>query len=378
MSEPARVRIERGLYKRGKVYFACATPEGERSPQWKSLGKVNLAEARRLRDEWVARVKGRKVARSKATFGTVAVEWIAEQQTLVGIELRRSTYVRYEGSLRLHVTPHFGQRRIGSVEPGDLIAWHRRQKAKGLSDWSIRNHWMALRLVLGYAVRHGHIPANPADALTKREKPKPGPNRLRFLDGDEIEALLNAVADRYCVAIKLAVFLGVRLGELRGLRWQEVDLANRVVQVTGQCDARGIRAEYGKTRAARREIVLMDALAADLRRAKLCSAFSRPGDFVIASDTGTAMNPRNLAQRGLEKGAEDAGLERVTFHVLRHTFASILIGQNHNPLYVAAQMGHEKPSVTLDTYGHLFNRAKNAERHRKGLDDDFGHLFGQA
>ena len=88
------------------------------------------------------------------------------------------------------------------------------------------------------------------------------------------------------------------------------------------------------------------------------------------------MNPRNLAQRGLQKAADRAGLEGVMFHVLRHTFASILIAQGHDAPYVAAQLGHERPSVTLDTYSHLFSRARSAAKHRQMLDAEFGHLIG--
>lgn len=377
MSAESRKRIERGLYKRGRTYLACATPPGQRTAIWKSLGEVNLNEARRLRDKFVGEVKGRRIARSKGTFADVAAAWLVEQERLRSIgEIRPSTYGRYEGSLRLHVTPKFGTRKIGSLTADDLVVWHDDQKAADISPWSIRNHWMALRLVLGFAVRHGHIPANPADALTQREKPKPGQNRLRFLSNDEIARLLACTPERYGLAVTMAIFLGVRLGELRGIRWQDVDFENGVVRITGQCTAKGERVDFGKTAAARREIVVMSALAIDLKRAKLASPFSEPRDLVIASETGTAMNPRNLAQRGLSKGVNSSGIEDVTFHALRHTYASILIGQGHDPVYVAAQMGHKKPSVTLDIYGHLFDRVKNAERHRQALDDDFGHLFG--
>src|SRR5215211_485622 len=101
-----RVRVERGLYKRGETYLACVTPTGESQAVWKSLGKVNLSTARRLRDEWVAEVRQGNQVRSKAKFREVAQNWIAEQERLAGLEeIRQSTYDGYESALRLHVLP---------------------------------------------------------------------------------------------------------------------------------------------------------------------------------------------------------------------------------------------------------------------------------
>ena len=119
--------------------------------------------------------------------------------------------------------------------------------------------------------------------------------------------------------------------------------------------------DYAKTAAGHREVVLFDGLASMLKEHKLRSKWSRDDNPVLASDVGTPMGPRNLAQRGLEAAAERAGLDDVTFHVLRHTFASILIVQGNDPTYVAGQMGHEDASETLRTYAHLFDRARTRQ-----------------
>jgi integrase len=198
---------------------------------------------------------------------------------------------------------------------------------------------------------------------------------VRYLESDEIGRLLAASpTPRHRLAVELAISTGVRLGELPGLRWQDVDFAAGLIRITGQIN-KGVRVEHAKTDAGYREIVLMDGLANRLKAHKLTSKFSGPGDYVICSEMGTAMNPRNVAQRGLEKAAEKAALADVTFHVLRHTCASVLIFQGHDVTYVAAQLGHEKPLVTLDTYSHLFGRVRNAAKHRAALNAEFGHLF---
>jgi integrase len=287
---PKRVRVERGLYQRGKTYSACATPTGESKPLWKSLGTVNLSMARRLRDEWVAEVRQGKIVRSKAKFGEVARKWIEQQERRVGSgELRQTTYDGYEVGLRLHVLPHFENRVLQTIKPDDLVAWHQGLKARGTSDGYTANLWKPLRQVFGYAVRNGYLTSNPADALTKRERPKPGPKRIRCLGAEEIDSLLSNASERYRLALEMAIFLGVRLSELRAIRWQDADFESGMVRINGQCDRRGKRLDYGKTEAADREVVLMDGLAKKLKAHKLASPFSQPEDFVIASETGTAM-----------------------------------------------------------------------------------------
>ena len=65
----------------------------------------------------------------------------------------------------------------------------------------------------------------------------------------------------------------------------------------------------------------------------------------------------------------------MTFHALRHTFASILIAQGRDPVFVADQLGHADPSITLRTYAHLFRAAREARRAREQLDADYGSLL---
>jgi integrase len=259
------------------------------------------------------------------------------------------------------------------VAPGD--AGEDGAEWQALSQHTIRNAWITLRLVLGYAARHGYAPSNVADLLTTRERPKPGPRRIRYLNADEIERLLGASTERFRPAIASAIFLGVRPSELLAIRWAEVSFTDGLVAVTGQVK-KGERVDYAKTAAGDREIVLFDGLATLLKAHKLRSRWSRDSDPVFASEVGTPMQPRNLAQRGLEAAAKRAGLEGVTFHVMRHTFASILIAQGNDPTYVAGQMGHEDASETGRTYAHLFDRARHAAEHRAKLNAEFGQLFG--
>lgn len=184
-SKEKRVRVERGLYRIGSYYHACATPPGSRMVMWRALGKVGLMEARRLRDKFAADVQGAQAppSRTRATFGELATEWLAEQKSRFDTgEMSPRTYESYELALRRHVLPVFGSRQVRSITVDQLVDWIRGLRRAGYAPHSIHNHWAPINLVLMFAVRRGVLGSNPAHQLTSAERPKPGAGRRRFLE----------------------------------------------------------------------------------------------------------------------------------------------------------------------------------------------------
>lgn len=109
-------------------------------------------------------------------------------------ELAPRTLDGYRDELERHVLPILGDRPVLTIGPDDLVWWRRQMQQRRLSPWSIRHAWTPLRLVLAFAVRHYGLPANPAGALLSHERPKTGDDRRRFLDREEIAALLGAAS----------------------------------------------------------------------------------------------------------------------------------------------------------------------------------------
>jgi integrase len=375
-SKEKRVRVERGLYRIGSYYHACATPPGSRTPMWKALGRVGLMEARRLRDKFAAEVQGAQPvpARPRATFGELAHEWLAEQKLRLDAgEMSPRTFESYEMALRRHVLPEFGSRPVRSIQPDQLVSWIRRMRAAGYAPHTVHNYWAPINLALRYAVRHGVLPANPADRLTSSERPKPGSGRRRFLDKSEMQRLLDHAPARYRVALVCGLFSGLRLSELLGLTWGDIDLNGNTIRVQYQLGRDGKRRPL-KTVAARRDVILMRELASELRKLRMASPFSGDSNLVFASTNGKTIGHRNLTARGLEKAAARARLQGVTFHVLRHTFASILISQGRDPVFAARQLGHANPAITLKVYAHLFDAARHAREARNQLEAEYGDI----
>ncbi len=372
------VRVERGLYRAGKTYLACATPPGSKTVRWKTLGELGLMEARMKRDAWCVEVKAGLLSKlDKHTVEEFGKDiWLPYLQKRVAAEdLRERTYESYETGFRLHLLPAHGDREVASIDVEDLIEWLCQQRALGASNNSIRARWMAWRSLMAYAVRLDLRDANPTLALLPEERPKPGDPSLRFLSRAEIGQLLNAAGDdddRELIA--MGIFTGMRASEILGVVLNEVDHSAGEIHARFQMSRKGKRVPL-KTKAARRDIVLMPALGKILRRRRIRMERSLGTDLLFQSATGRTMGYWSLQGR-FEKVAEDAGIDDVTPHTMRHTFASILISEGRSVEFVSRQLGHARTSTTLDIYSHLFEAERHAQEARDGLEANFGALLG--
>jgi len=108
------------------------------------------------------------------------------------------------------------------------------------------------------------------------------------------------------------------------------------------------------------------------REHKMASRFKAGGDLVFPSATGRPLNGRNVARRGPEKGLATANLGKLRFHDVRHTYASLLVAEGLNVVFVSRQMGHSSPDITLRVYSHLWGAAEHAIKARAALDSVYG------
>src|SRR5439155_5162847 len=202
----------------------------------------------------------------------------------------------------------------------------------------------------------------------------------------EIGNLLDSYQPRYRPLVATALYTGMRISELLGLTWTEVDFEAGLDRVRFQLSrarvntpARRVRL---KTPAAVRDIPLLPQLGALLKAHKLASPSSGERDYVFATRLGTPLGYRNVERRGLTHAAKEAGLEReelapLRLHDLRHTFAShLIVDLGLDVAQVSTILGHARPSITLDTYTHLFDRAAHAADVRERMArSEFGRLL---
>lgn len=382
--QPDRVPVKNhpGIYFRldakGKRRYCFSYYDSNGKQRWKTVGD-NLTEAEAVRDELRShKRKGGRVAPTNRKFTHIAADWLFEQERRV----RPRTFEDYQ--LRLErVNPYIGQVRISEVEDRHIVGLIKKLTERGYSTATIKNTLGPVSRVFKYAVRHGYISYSPFDLLDSDERPKADSDReQRILDREEIGKLLAKSPDRYRPLLATAVFTGLRLMEVLGLRWTDIDFDGGFVRVHWQLSRkRGEGIVRPKTKQAIRNVVLMPALGKMLREHRLASPYSEDLDYVFTTGTGEPFGWSNVTRRGLHKAVKNAKLKdpRPRFHDLRHTYASLLIAQGANVEFVRSQLGHKDATVTLRVYAHLFGAQEHADKTRQLLEDGFGAtLSGKA
>jgi integrase len=363
---------------KGKRRYCFSYYDSNGKQRWKTVGD-NLTEAEAVRDELRShKRKGGRVAPTNRRFTHIAADWLNEQERRV----RPRTYEDYQ--LRLErVNPYIGQVRISEMEDRHIVGLIKKLTEANYSPATIKNTLGPVSRVFKYAVRRGYISYNPFDLLDSDERPNGDSDReQRILDRDEIGKLLAKSPDRYRPLLATAVFTGLRLMEVLGLRWEDIDLDEGFVRVHWQLSRRrGEGIVRPKTKQAIRNVVLMPALGKMLREHRLASPYSEDLDYVFTTGTGEPFGWSNVTRRGLHKAVKNARLKdpRPRFHDLRHTYASLLIAQGANVEFVRSQLGHKDATVTLRVYAHLFGAQEHADKTRQLLEEGFGAtLSGKA
>jgi len=381
-----RSRVERGIYRQQNgTYGVYLVVQGK--PRFKTVGK-KLSEARRQRDLLSAKAqRGELPQQTRITFAELAETWIQgfEAQVEAG-ERSERTLEHYRYHLDRHLLPAFGSRHVQELTTDDCARLIASLRQKGLSAKTISGALVPLGRVLSLALRRGYIHDNPLRRLDASERPRVHRREQRVLTHEEIGRLLAACLPAYRPLVATALYSGMRLAELLGLVWADVDLEAGLIRVRYQLSrarvdkpARRVRL---KTQAGTRDIPLLPQLAALLRRHKLASTHSGVGDYVFATSLGTPLGCRNVERRGLSRATIEAGLERedlpsLRLHDLRHTFAShLIVDLRVDVAQVSRILGHARPSITLDTYTHLFDQAAHAADIRERMaTSEFGQLL---
>lgn len=178
--------------------------------------------------------------------------------------VKHSTRVGYAIKLRRAVTCHIGDRPLVSLTVDDMAELMLRMEEAGYEPITIRDAFAITSAVLDYAVRNHLITANPARQLPARERPRVNRRPARTLTPNEIAALLAAAREPYRTIFAIGIFAGLRSGEIRGLQWRDIDLANRPLHIRRQ--AQDGQLVPPKTPNAVRDVALLDPLPDALER----------------------------------------------------------------------------------------------------------------
>ncbi|TMQ89681.1 site-specific integrase [Actinomadura soli] len=307
--------------------------------------------------------------------GRISVSAYADQWLKGARAKRTGTYLNYEKNVRLYIVPALGGRQLRAVTREDVQAF---VNGLDLAPGSARNAYKTLVAMFRSAQNlDKKIPESPCVGIILPEIPD---RTVEVLTAAQVCAVAAKMPERWRAAVLLAAGTGLRISEVVGLSWDRIDLDAGTVTVDRQMTPKQLLAPV-KTRRSRRVVPLPDMVADALRahRDEFPPVVQEVGDvdgkrvhrtaLVFTRRNGTPANADNVRQP-FYRARDAVGLAAsVCFHVLRHTYASLLIAAGTHLMVIRDRMGHASIKVTADIYGHLY--PAEDDRTRNAIDGAF-------
>lgn len=345
-----RANNEGTIFKRGERWRAQVTVDGKRLSY---TGKTKEECA-----QWLRKMRG-QVERGMTYRGaqTPLSEFFGEWLTAIKSSLRENSWEYYRYAIANYLDPGLGRFKLKDLKASHIQHFYNSLIERGTGAHTVIKLHAILHKAMAYAVSMGTIGYNPATAAVPPRNPH---SEMAIYDESQVASLLAAArGTRLEALLHLAVTTGMRQMELLGLMWTDLDWTKRSISVQRQLTRDGGFASP-KTRFGIRIIAIgdrtLDVLREHMERQNteriVYEHRWKETGLVFTSLVGGAMNPRNLI-RDFRKIQDGAGLPKIRFHDLRHTAASLMLNKGISPLIVSRRLGHSRPSITLDIYGHL-------------------------
>lgn len=296
----------------------------------------------------------------RITFKAFFQEWSARQVWTPGT---------LDAAARAVESTTFRDVPIGKITGAHVEEWVKAMtlpaasRKEGLAPSTIRMRANYVQMTFLAAVRDRRIPISPA-ADVKLPKGERGEDAMQIPTEEQVAAVLETAEDYFQPFIAVCAFAGLRLGEAAGLRVTDVDFLRRTLrveqQVQGENNA-GLRIVPPKAFSRRTLYVPEDLTVMLGRHVEEIGAREHAGELYFFSNGGSLFQ-RNSAGHQWRQAAKAAGLTGFTLHSLRHFYASGLIAAGCDVVTVQRAMGHSQPSITLDTYSHLWPSAEDRTR----------------
>ncbi|MFB7288353.1 tyrosine-type recombinase/integrase [Actinacidiphila glaucinigra] len=330
-------------------------PDGTRARKF-AYGKT-WAECDVKRRELLAKVEsGIPVPTRSARLGEWLRYWL---ENVIKPRRKRTTFAKYEVHVRLYLVPLLGAKKLEALSVADVRRFLVRLEQQTTAATAKESH-KVLRSALSAACREELIARNVVSLV---EPPQVEQRDLSPWSLDEtLDFLAAARTDPLYAAFVLAIALGFRRGEIIGLRWQDVDLEQRVIRVRKQ--RQRVHGEVydddPKGRRRKQSLPLPAMCVAPLRWQRMRQAAIRErageqwtdSDYVFTTRTGRPVEPRNL-YRSFTRVAGSAGLRVIRLHDARHGCATLLTAAGVAPRVVMEILGHSQIAVTMNVYTHV-------------------------
>ena len=367
----ARKAVERNIAydDQRKLYYVSMElgrdENGKRIKQYRTF--PTLAAARNgLRDFHAGLERERELERKLAPTQELDLShWLEYwMDSIVRPNRAETTVYAYQKIIDNHIDPALGTVPLKKLTPKMVQEYYTEtQRANGLSSNTMRRHHDLLSSALRSAVRQDVIPASPMERV---EPPRVRTTESYFYNNQELKLLYQKIEGNILeLAVKLAGSLGMRREEICGLKWENVDLQRHLVLIREARTAYGatIVQKETKNRSSVRTLYLPDEVYLLLEQEQarqqqercIQSPTYNPTDHVILDAKGVPYSP-NALSLAFTRFVKKNDLPRLTFHGLRHTFATIASCQGASLFDIGKALGHSTPATTGRIYTHLVDR----------------------
>ena len=342
----------------------------------KKTGFRTQKEAESYLNEYANNVnKGNiKIEARNINFGEFIEQWFLEHKSKT---LSINTSTNYRSRIYTHIIPNLGKYKLTEIDTLTIQNFYNNLIAEGLKPSSVKKIIEILNNCFKYAIRMRLISIRPTD-IEKMPLDKP---KIEYWNKSQLDFFLNSIKDTSLYTpILITSLTGLRIAELCGLRWKDIDFKNNTLEVSYQVifdriNRVVIPTSILKTHKSHRIIKIPNILVDHL---KAIREEIRPleNNFIITNRYGLIFNPRNLSmnfarevskyKKSFDELKEEQGsvpdnymqLPQITFHGLRHTHATLLILNGENVKVVSERLGHKDISTTLNTYTHVMEDMK--------------------
>lgn len=302
--------------------------------------------------------EGAYIEPTSITVGQWLDTWLKEYK----INLRPETKASYEMHIRIHLKPDLGKIRLNKLTTHQIQhLYNKLINERSLSPKTVKNIHGALHAALEQAKINGYLRINPSEGTTL---PKIEKEELKVMDTQDVSAFLRAIkGDEYELPLFVALFTGLRQGELLGLTWDCVDFEKGTLLINKQHNRAKGEKEFhfsplknSRPRCLTAASAVMDVLKEQQRRqaqwaAELGSAWDNSENLVFTTQMGRYINNKTIWMN-FKRIVTELGMPELRFHDLRHTFSINSLQAGDDIKTVQENLGHATASFTLATYAH--------------------------
>lgn len=294
--------------------------------------------------------------RNRYVFRDLSKEWLQS----IRYTVKDSTYACYKTLIETHFLPEFGNMPLKYISTVSVYTFSEKLRCQGLSPRTIKALLILLHNILRYGEKQGYLSLSQVEF----RYPKINASPFHLISQENLTKLITTLSTdpgEFSTGILLCIYTGIRVGELSGIRWEDIDFDKKILHIrrtisriknldyTGESDKEPktiLMIGPPKSASSVRDIPIPDFL---LEKLKIIAA--EPDSYLLTGSAQKCMEPRNI-QRKFQRLLQQCDIPKINIHSLRHAFATRCIEMGCDSKTLSEILGHSSVKITMDIYVH--------------------------